>query len=422
MFYTTNLILDIKSDGTDMYLERHMEGAVRKASSMFGAVLVTGPRQVGKTTMLREITSDMKYVSLDDPLRLSSAVSESITFFKDFPPPVFVDEVQRAPSLFIVMKMIIDEKKEKGLFFLSGSQQFRMMKNVSESLAGRIGILNLLGLSMREMSGTSFRTPFIPTDAYFDERSKTYRSMDHGRLWETIQRGCLPELFVNEEMDWRMFYSSYVSSYIERDVRELINIENELKFINFMTVLAGRTGSVLNLSSIAGDVGISVPTAERWLSVLRASNIVYLLQPYHTNITSRTIKMPKLYFLDTGLAAYLTRWNTPDVLRDGAMAGAFFETFVVSEILKSYYNAGIPDPYLYYYRDKDGNEIDLLIEENGLLHPIEIKKSSDPNKGDIKAFRIVDRLGKRGQGGIVCTYDTLLSLGDNNKVIPIGMI
>ena len=246
--------------------------------------------------------------------------------------------------------------------------------------------------------------------------------MDHGRLWETIQRGCLPELFVNEEMDWRMFYSSYVSSYIERDVRELINIENELKFINFMTVLAGRTGSVLNLSSIAGDVGISVPTAERWLSVLRASNIVYLLQPYHTNITSRTIKMPKLYFLDTGLAAYLTRWNTPDVLRDGAMAGAFFETFVVSEILKSYYNAGIPDPYLYYYRDKDGNEIDLLIEENGLLHPIEIKKSSDPNKGDIKAFRIVDRLGKRGQGGIVCTYDTLLSLGDNNKVIPIGMI
>ncbi|MDR0309278.1 MAG: ATP-binding protein [Candidatus Methanoplasma sp.] len=405
-----------------MYIKRHIEGAVKKASAMFGAVLVTGPRQVGKTTMLQEITVGIKYVSLDDPLRLSSAVGESITFFKDFPPPVFVDEVQRAPSLFMVMKMIIDEKKEKGMFFLSGSQQFRMMKNVSESLAGRIGILTLLGLSLRETSGISFDRPFIPTDGYFDERSKAYRPMDQGSLWKTIQRGCLPELFSEEGMDWRMFYSSYVSAYIERDVRELVNVENELKFINFMTVIAGRTGSVLNISSVAGDIGISVPTAERWLSVLRASNIVYLLQPYHNNITSRTIKSPKLYFLDTGLAAYLTRWNTPDVLRDGAMAGAFFETFVVSEVLKSYYNAGISDPSLYYYRDKDGNEVDLLIEENGLLHPIEIKKSSDPSKGDIKAFGIVDRLGKRGPGGVICTYDSLLSLDSSNKIIPIGMI
>ncbi|MCL2032932.1 MAG: ATP-binding protein [Methanomassiliicoccaceae archaeon] len=405
-----------------MYLKRHLEDVVKKASAMFGSILVTGPRQVGKTTMLREVTEGIRYVSLDDPLRLSSAVNESITFFKDFPPPVFVDEVQRAPSLFIVMKMIIDERKKKGLFYLSGSQQFRMMKNVSESLAGRIGILNMLGLSMREMSEIPFNRPFLPTEDYFIERSETYRPVDRGHLWETIQRGCLPELFMNREMDCRMFYSSYVATYIERDVRDLINIENELKFISFMTVIAGRTGTVLNLSSVANDVGISVPTAERWLSVLRASNIIYLLQPYHNNITNRTIKAPKLYFLDTGLAAYLTRWNTPDVLRDGAMAGAFFETYVISEVLKSYYNAGISDPHLYYYRDKEGNEIDLIIEENGLLHPIEIKKNSDPGKKDIRAFRIVDRLGKRGPGGIICTYDDLLSLDSSDKIIPIGMI
>jgi predicted AAA+ superfamily ATPase len=405
-----------------MYIKRHMESVVEKSSAMFGSVLVTGPRQVGKTTMLREITKDIKYVTLDDPLRLSSAVNESITFFKNFPPPVFIDEVQRAPSLFPVIKMIIDEKGKKGLFYLSGSQQYRMMKHVSESLAGRIGILNLLGLSIREMSGVSFDRPFLPTDEYFDERSKTYRPIDQNRLWEIIQRGCLPELFVNGGMDSRMFYSSYVATYIERDVRDMINVENELKFISFMTVIAGRTGSVLNLSSVANDVGISVPTAERWLSVLRASNIVYLLQPYYNNITNRTIKMPKLYFLDTGLAAYLTRWNTPDVLRDGAMAGAFFETYVISEILKSYYNAGISDPYLYYYRDKDGNEIDLVIEENGLLHPIEIKKNSDPSKKDIRAFGILEKLGKRGSGGIVCTYDDLLSFDGKDSIIPIGMI
>ena len=405
-----------------MYVERHMESVVKKASSMFGSVLVTGPRQVGKTTMLKKVTSGIIYVTMDDTLILSSALEEGNTFFKDFPPPVFIDEIQRAQPLFVIMKKIIDEKKEKGLFFLSGSQQFKLMQNVSESLAGRIGILTLLGLSIREMSATPFNIPFVPTDDYFNERSKTYAPIDNGRLWRLIQRGCLPELYVDEKMDWRLFYSSYVSSYIKRDVRELINIEDELKFTRFMAVLAAHNGAMLNLSSVAGDVGISVPTAKDWLSVLRASNIVYLLQPFYNNITGRAIKTPKLYFLDTGLAAYLTRWNTPEVLREGAMAGAFFESFVISEILKSYYNAGITDPSLYYYRDKEGNEIDLLIEENGFLHPIEIKKSSDPNKRDIGAFRIVDKLGKRGPGGIICTYDNILSLDSDNKIIPAGMI
>jgi predicted AAA+ superfamily ATPase len=404
-----------------MYLKRHMERTVTKASEMFGAVIVTGSRQVGKTTMLREIIPDVRYVSLDDPISRSEAANESITFFNNRAPPVFVDEVQRAPSLFPVMKMIIDEKKEKGLFFLSGSQQFKLMKNVSESLAGRVGVLTLLGLSMREMSRTSFSKPFIPTDDYLDERSAAYEPVDHECLWKVIQRGCLPELFMNEHMDWEKYYYSYASMYIERDVRALTNIDDELKFITFMTVLAGRTGSVLNLSSISNDVGVSVPTVERWLSVLRASNVIYLLQPYHNNITKRMIRSPKIYFLDTGLAAYLTRWNTPDVLRNGAMAGAFFETFVVTEILKSYYNEGI-EPHMYFYRDKDGKEIDLIIENNGLLHPIEIKKTSDPKREDIKTFDVVDKLGKRGTGGIICTYNGIVSFGNKDKVIPLGMI
>lgn len=296
-----------------------------------------------------------------------------------------------------------------------------MMKNVSESLAGRMGILTLSGLSLREMSGTSFDKPFIPTKTYFSERTEAYEPINQDSLWEIIQRGCLPELFSTKEMDWRMFYSSYVNSYIERDVRELVNVDNELKFIRFMTVIAGAQDP-FSTCRVANDVGVSVPTVERWISVLRASTIIHLLQPYHNNITNRTVKMPKLYFPDTGLAAYLTGWNTPDVLRNGAMAGAFFETFVISGILKSNYNAGIPDPHLYYYRDRDGNEIDLLTEENGLLHPIEIKKNSDPGKRDIKAFKIIDKFGNRGSGGILCTYDRLLSLGENNRIIPIGMI
>jgi predicted AAA+ superfamily ATPase len=405
-----------------MYLKRHIEKTVTEMSEMFGAVMVTGPRQVGKTTMLLKMAPNVRYVSLDNPLMLSSAINESITFFEKQPPPVFIDEAQLAPPLFPVMKMIIDEKKEKGLFFLSGSQQFGMMKNVSESLAGRVGVLTLLGLSMREMTETPFNGPFIPTDQYIADRSATYEPVKYDRIWNIIHRGSMPELFVNDKINWDMYYSSYLRTYIERDVRSLTNIEDELRFIRFMTVLAGRTGTILNLSSISRDVGISVPTVDRWLSVLRASNIIHLLQPYHSNITKRTMRSPKLYFLDTGLAAYLTLWNTPEVLRNGAMAGEFFETFVVAEILKSYYNHGVGHPPLYFYRDVDGNEVDLIIENKGLLHPIEIKKNSDPRKEDIKAFSVLDKLGKRGPGGIVCTTDKIISLGNKDVTIPLGMI
>lgn len=248
-----------------------------------------------------------------------------------------------------------------------------MMKGVSESLSGRIGLVTLLGFSLRERYGVSNDTPFLPTDEYFDERKKQLANIPYEDVWKMIHRGSMPELCENPDFDWQMFYGAYVRTYIERDVRDLSEIGDTVKFTRFMTAAAASTGQLVNLASMARDVGISQPTAERWLSILVTSNIVYLLKPYSNNITKRAVKTPKLYFLDTGLAAYLTRWNTPDVLKNGAMAGAFFESFVISEIIKSYYNKGIVEPPLYFYRDKDMNEIDLVIEENGTLYPLEMK-------------------------------------------------
>lgn len=407
-----------------MYISRHAEGAVAKLSGMFGAVLVAGPRQVGKTTMLKNFTEEMDYVTLDDPVMLASAVNTETTFFKDNPPPVFVDEVQKAPGLFPQIKMHIDREKKKGQFFLCGSQQFHMMKNVSESLAGRLGMVTLLGLSLREKYDISFTKPFIPTDIYFSERKKVWKDISYQYIWENIYRGSMPELCANPEFDWQMFYGAYVRTYIERDVRELTQIGDEVKFTRFMAVMAARTGQLLNLNSVANEVGISQPTADRWLSILSASNIIYLLKPYSNNLTHRAVKTPKLYFLDTGLAAYLTKWNTAEVLKNGAMAGAFFESFVVSEVLKSYYNQGILEPPLYFYRDKDQREIDLLIEEGNVLYPLEIKKHADPAPRDISAFSVLDKIPEieRGPGGVICMYDRLITLQNEDRVIPISYI
>lgn len=406
---------------SDSYIKRHAEKTVTELSKMFGAVLVAGPRQVGKTTMLKEITKDIGYATLDDPIVRQSATEESGTFFKDNPPPVFVDEIQKAPELFPQIKMIVDRDRKKGQFFMCGSQQFKMMKGVSESLAGRLGLITLLGFSLREKYGVSFDKPFIPTDDFFAERKKHLADISYDDVWKTIHRGSMPELYANDDFDWQMFYGAYVRTYIERDVRELSEIGDEVKFTRFMTVVAASTGQLLNLASLARDVGISQPTAERWLSILVASNLVYLLQPYSNNITKRAIKTPKLYFLDTGLAAYLTKWNTPDVLKSGAMAGAFFESFVVAEIIKSYYNKGILDLPLYFYRDKDMNEIDLLIEKDGVLYPLEMKKHADPQKKDMDAFSLLDKIPniKRGPGGVICLYDNLITLKGNDRVIPV---
>ena len=404
-----------------MYRKRHAESAVKKLSEMFGAILVAGPRQVGKTTMLKTLTKDIGYVTLDDIIVRTAAREQSGTFFKDNPPPVFVDEIQKAPVLFEQIKMYIDRDRKKGQFYMCGSQQFRMMKGVSESLSGRIGLLTLLGYSLREMYGIDFDLPFLPTEEYYAKRRVCLKNMEYGDVWKIIHRGSMPELCENPEYDWQMFYGAYLRTYIERDVSDLAEIGDSIKFSKFMVAVAAMSGNLLNKASLARDVGISEPTAERWLGILVASNIVYLLQPYSNNITKRAIKTPKVYFLDTGLAAYLTKWNTPDVLKNGAMAGAFFESFVISEIIKSYYNRGILEPPIYFYRDKEMNEIDLIIEEGGKLYPIEIKKYADPARRDIEAFDLLDKIGgaKRGSGGVICLYDNLITLKGDDRVIPV---
>lgn len=406
------------------YIKRHAETTVNTLSKMFGAVLVAGPRQVGKTTMLQRITAGMSYATLDDPIIRVAAQEQSGTFFKDNPPPVFVDEIQKAPELFPQIKMYIDREHKKGQFFMCGSQQFHMMKGVGESLSGRLGLVTLLGFSLRERYGITDGTPFIPTEEYFAQRRKQLVNIPYASVWEMIHRGSMPELCENPDFDWQMFYGAYVQTYIERDVRALSEIGDTVKFTRFMTAAAASTGQLVNIASMARDIGISQPTAERWLSILVASNIVYLLKPYSNNITKRAVKTPKLYFLDTGLAAYLTRWNTPEVLKSGAMAGAFFESFVISEIIKSYYNRGIVEPPLYFYRDKDMNEIDLVIVEDGTLYPLEMKKHADPQKKDMDAFDIIDNIPgvKRGPGGVICLYDNLVTLKGSDRVIPISYL
>lgn len=407
-----------------MYIKRHAEKTVEKLSKMFGAILVAGPRQVGKTTMLDQLTKGLSRATLDDPIMRAAAEIHSGTFFLDNPPPVFVDEVQKAPVLFEQIKLCLDKSKKKGQFYLCGSQQFEIMKGVSESLAGRIGLLTLLGLSIRERQGLAFDEPFIPTEEYFAARKAELREIGYMDAWNMIHRGGMPELIDNPDYDWRLYYGSYVSAYIERDVKALSEIGDAVKFASFMAAAAACIGQLLNVTSIAKDVGISVPTAERWLSILNCSNIVYLLRPYSNNILSRAVKTPKLYFLDTGLAAYLTNWNTPEALKNGAMAGALFENFVFSEIVKSYYNRGIAKPPLYFYRDKDKNEIDLIIEDGGTLYPIETKKHADPRRKDISSFQKLDGIPgvKRGNGGVVCLYDKLISLSETDKVIPINYL
>ncbi|NQY73258.1 MAG: ATP-binding protein [Candidatus Margulisbacteria bacterium] len=409
-----------------MYLKRTIEPSIYSISNMFPALLVTGPRQVGKTTLLQKMCEkERTYVSLDDPNNVTLAKEEPLLFFQRFPPPVLIDEIQYAPELLPIIKMYIDRQSEKGLFWLTGSQQFYHMKGISESLAGRVGIINLLGLSMKEIQKRPEQSqPFLPTQKIFkpSSQSKTMLLKD---VYQMIWTGSFPSMWTQSgehKMDRDLFYSSYVQTYLQRDVRDLANIESTTIFLKFIKSVAARTGRLLNVADIARDAGISPITARNWMSVLEASGIVYLVSPYHDNVTKRIIKASKLYFIDTGLCAYLTEWSSPETLEAGAMSGAIFETFVVSEILKSYWHIGRHAP-LYFYRDKDKKEIDLLIVKDNVIHPIEIKKTASPDKQDIKNFGTLNRLQKDiGEGGVICLTDSLIPITEKYTGIPVGFL
>lgn len=404
------------------YYPRHIENVLHKYLKQFKVVLLTGPRQVGKSTLLKKALAEgYEYITLDDMNELDMAQNDPAQFFVNHASPAIIDEVQYAPELFRRLKYLVDKQERRGYYCLTGSQTYLLMKNVSESLAGRIGVLELSPISIREKYKESFSLPFIPTDEYFRERRKSL--VYHDDIWQTIFRGSMPEL-LDESLSWQFFYSSYVKSYIQRDVREIINIKNENNFYKFLVALAARTGELFIANDIARTIGVSLQTVQAWLSVLEASGLIFILRPYENNILKRAVKTPKVYFMDTGLVAYLVGWNNPEVLKNGAMAGSVFETFVVSEIIKSYKNNGLDTNNLYFYRDRDQKEIDMLIINGDTIHPIEIKKSAQPASSMAKNFPVLASIPgmKMGQGCILCLAENLAKVSDELSIVPINYL
>ena len=407
-----------------MYIHRTLERHFRRASGHFPVMLVTGARQVGKTTFLREISGEeRRYISLDDPLILELARRDPALFMQRYPGPLLIDEIQYAPGLLPFIKMAVDENRRPGHFWLTGSQQFHLMNQVSESLAGRIGIVQLLGLSRREQDGSGADLgPFLPTPEALAPRFADALDLPLPDLYARIWRGSYPALAADPGLDRDLYYSSYVQTYLQRDVRDLARVGDETAFLRFVRASAARTAQLLNLADLARDAGVAPNTAKSWLSILEASGIVRLLEPYHTNVTKRLVKTPKLYFLDTGLAAWLTEWTSPATLEAGAAAGAILETWIFSELLKSWWHHGRRAPF-YFYRDKDQKEIDLLIVQDDVIHPLEFKKSASPKRDAARNFRTLAKLDRSvGPGGVICLVGSSLPLGDGVVTIPVGAI
>lgn len=400
-----------------MYISREIEPTFERLLGQFKVVLVTGSRQVGKTTMIKHcLGGHYGYVTLDDPVALNAAVSDPALFFQDHPLPLVIDEVQYAPSLFRYIKLIVDASDARGQIVLTGSQSYHLMQGVAESLAGRVGILELSGISLREELGTTGRGAYIPG---VSELSAT-QSED---LWQRIWQGGMPEV-VTGAVDWDTYYTNYEKTYLERDVRDLVNVKDMSAFYRFLVATAARTGQLLNMSDIANDAGVDSKTVSRWLSVLEASGIILKLQPFFPNATRRISKSPKIHFMDTGLAAHLLGWVSPDVLARGAMAGALFESYVVSEIAKSHINAGMSTNNLYFYRDAKKREIDLLVLEGRMLHPIEVKSGTHPTHSDIENFSALESMAgvEVGHGAVVCRAENPYSITRDVRAVPIWSV
>lgn len=338
-----------------------------------------------------------------------------------------IDEVQYAPELFPYIKMYVDKHKNSGDFWLTGSQAFQMMENITESLAGRVGIVRLNGLSNAEIQQT-FHKEFVVDMEQLIKRRESSKEMDAAEVFHRIYKGSMPRLYENTEVDLEQYYESYIETYITRDIKELTKVSDELLFLNFVRAVAARTASNVNFTELADEVGISAPTAKQWLSLLVTSGIVLFIQPFSNNALHRIIKTPRMYFMDTGLCAYLTGWNSPEALERGAMNGAFFETWVVTEIYKSYTNVG-KNPPLYFYRDSNNKEIDLLIYQNGTLYPVEIKKATQP-KNATNNFAVLKKFaddgnGQKafaGNGAVICLASDVIPIDRMNCYVPAWVV
>ena len=393
------------------YISRNLETVVAEVTREYPVVLVTGPRQVGKTTMLQKLMdgTNRNYVSLDDMNERALAKSDPELFLQLHKPPVLIDEVQYAPELFTYIKISVDTDHEPGAFWLTGSQVFKLMHGVQESLAGRVAVLSMTSLSQAEMCGSPM-TPFEVDLEELLQREKMRKNADAS------------EILSGQNSNSQIFYSSYLATYIERDVKELSNAIDSLKFMRFMTAVAARCSQMLNVSDIAQDADINQKQANDWLQILETLGIIFYLHPYSNNLLKRLVKTPKLYFYDTGLVCYLTKWSNSQVLESGAMNGAVLENYVVSEIAKTYLNAG-KEPYMYYYRDKDAKEIDIVMEHDGILNPIEIKKTANPGTELTKVFSLLDKASvPRGKGAVVCMKPKVGVIDKENYIVPIWTI
>ena len=405
------------------YIPRSLEKVVKQVTKEYPVVLVTGPRQVGKTTMLQKLmeNTDRSYVSLDDLNERSIAKSDPELFLQLHKPPVLIDEVQYAPELFTYIKIYADTHHEPGAFWLTGSQAFKLMHGVQESLAGRVAVLSMTSLAQAELCGGSAEPFRVELDA-LSNRGKQRESTDVKGIYERIYRGSMPAVIGGANSNIQIFYSSYLSTYIERDVKELSEAIDSLKFLRFITAVAARSGQMLNVSEIARDADINQVQAKAWLGVLETLGIIFYLHPYSNNLLKRLVKAPKLYFYDTGLVCYLTKWSSAETLENGAMNGAILENYVVSEIAKTYLCCG-KEPFMYYYRNKDAKEIDIVMEQDGVLNPIEIKKTANPGTELTKVFALLDRASvPRDKGAVICMKSKLGAIDRDNYIVPVWMI
>ncbi|MEI6520661.1 MAG: ATP-binding protein [bacterium] len=406
------------------YIKRDLEDVVTSLTGEYPAIIVTGPRQVGKTTMLQKLMSgtDRKYVTLDDLTERKLAKNDPEMFFQLHKPPILINEVQYAPELFPYIKIMADRHKNAGDFWLTGSQAFRLMDIAGESLAGRAAILHMSSLSQKEIYGSGENQPFTLSIEALQKRQLNRTPADTPVIYERIYKGSMPALASGQYSNSNIFYSSYLQTYIERDVKELSGAINSIKFMDFITAAACRCSQMVNAADIAKDLDVHPDTVKNWLGILEKSDIIFYLRPYSNNLLKRTVKTPKLYFYDTGLAAYLTKWSSAETLQNGAMSGAILENYAVSEIMKSYYNSAA-EPFFYYYRDKDAKEIDLVLEADGVINPIEIKKTAAPETRLFSLFKLLDKGSvPRGKGAVLCMKSELSAQDKQNFIVPIWMI
>lgn len=406
------------------YIERTLERKFLKMSSFFKAVLITGARQVGKTTILKHLAEGQKrtYVSMDNTMARTLAKSDPVLFFQTYKPPIIIDEIQKAPELFEQIKIMCDESEERGLFWLTGSQQYNMMKNVRETLAGRIGILELYSLSKNEVDGIRFPNEMDFSLACLQQRQACTGKNDVVDVFDHIWRGGMPDAIYADAEQRQEYYNSYIETYLMRDVSEEGGITDSVRFRKFLNACAALVAEQVNYKTLAEAAEISQPTAKEWLRLLQGLGIIYLLQPFANNELKRLSKTPKLYFCDTGLCAYLSMWLTRDTLMNGAASGQYFENYVIIELVKNFSYSSVK-ANLTYYRDSNAKEIDVMVEENGLIHPLEIKKSANPDRREIKKYEIIDKTNlERGSGGIICMCEEVIPIDGKNCFIPCNLI